>query len=467
MIEGGFPKGSLILLAGNPGTGKTVFGVSFICKGGRDLDEAGVHVSFAENEETLKGNMSQQLDRNCEKCVKNGKCRFLDLVTVKEEGTSTVLELILAEVQKLKAKRLVIDSYTAMAQAFKEKKDSRIIIHTVLGKLVRRMGCTPILISEAPRGQEQIGMGIEEFVADGVILLKTMELDERPLREMEILKMRGTRLTQNKILYSLDGGFNAFQSLQPKPVEKPKRFQPIKDSPDMFSSGLPQLDEILKGGYPKGSIVLFEVGATVPTDGYTLLVNPCCWNVVTQGNPVVVIPSVGVGAASIAEQMMTQGLVSEDEVNRLLRICIAERDLGAETAKPPFIWTYGVENIRASPENYFKMTKELTQNHRYRSLGIVGTDTLFSQFGETLTEFLNTYINLTRANRDLFFLLLRPGISDPSIYEMLRATSEMHFRFVREHGVLLFYGVKPRTGLYAVDVDTSQGYLLPKFTPMV
>jgi len=48
LIEGGFQRGSLILLAGNTGTGKTVFGAKFLCKG-VDLGETGVYVSFAED----------------------------------------------------------------------------------------------------------------------------------------------------------------------------------------------------------------------------------------------------------------------------------------------------------------------------------------------------------------------------------------------------------------------------------
>ena len=48
LIEGGFPRGSLILLAGNPGTGKTIFSMQFLFKGAEDYGESGIYVSFAE-----------------------------------------------------------------------------------------------------------------------------------------------------------------------------------------------------------------------------------------------------------------------------------------------------------------------------------------------------------------------------------------------------------------------------------
>jgi len=48
MLEGGFPAGSLITLAGRPGTGKTIFGSHFLYKGGMDLKQPGMYVSMLE-----------------------------------------------------------------------------------------------------------------------------------------------------------------------------------------------------------------------------------------------------------------------------------------------------------------------------------------------------------------------------------------------------------------------------------
>ena len=48
---------------------------------------------------------------------------------------------------------------------------------------------------------------VEEFVADGVLLLDFQELDGRPMRQIEILKMRGAKLEKTKCVFSLEGGF--------------------------------------------------------------------------------------------------------------------------------------------------------------------------------------------------------------------------------------------------------------------
>jgi len=141
-----------------------------------------------------------------ESLEKRGKFRYLDLLAVKENAVPTILNLIIDEIKKVKARRLVIDSFTALAQALKEPIDVRIIVHTVLGKIVREIGCTTLLIEEAPLGRAEIGFGIEEFVADGVIRLRTSELEGRLFREMELLKLRGARLKQHKLAFTLEGG---------------------------------------------------------------------------------------------------------------------------------------------------------------------------------------------------------------------------------------------------------------------
>ena len=174
VVEGGFPRGSLILVAGNPGTGKTVFSAQFIYRGAVDYGENGVYVSFAEGKKSFIDYM-RRFGMDFERLEREGKVKILDMVTVTEKAVSDVLNKIVEEVLSLKAKRLVIDSFSALAQAFKEKIEARIILHTILGRIVKSTGCTTILILEIPYGEERMGLGIEEFVADGIIILKRGE----------------------------------------------------------------------------------------------------------------------------------------------------------------------------------------------------------------------------------------------------------------------------------------------------
>ncbi|MEM2776780.1 MAG: ATPase domain-containing protein, partial [Candidatus Bathyarchaeia archaeon] len=207
-------------MAGEPGTGKTVFSIQFLAKG-CELGESGVYVSFTETRNMLIKNLSRHLGVDLAKLEAEGKLKVLDFTAMREEAASDILEMILREVEALKAERLVIDSFSAMSQAFKEPIDVRILVHTVLGRIVCGMGCTTVMIGEVPIGESKIGLGMEEFVADGVLRLRAGELDGRLFRDLEMLKLRGTRLCERKLIFTLEKGFKAFPPFKPKPIEKP------------------------------------------------------------------------------------------------------------------------------------------------------------------------------------------------------------------------------------------------------
>ena len=195
MIEGGFPRGSLILLAGSPGSGKTIASAQYLYHGAKNLDEKGVYVSFAERRDFFLDNM-KRFGLDFEMLESQGKFKFLDLMTTSEGAVSSTLDIVLREVLEINAKRLVIDSFTAMAQAFKRKIDARIILH-MLDKIMRQTGCTTLLLVELPTGSKTLGLGFEEFVADGIILFETIDEKEGIRKRAVIRKMRGTNHNQN------------------------------------------------------------------------------------------------------------------------------------------------------------------------------------------------------------------------------------------------------------------------------
>jgi circadian clock protein KaiC len=202
MIEGGFPRNSLILLAGSPGSGKTIASAHFLYHGAKALNENGIYLSFAERREFFVENM-RKFGFDFESLENEGKFKFLDLLTTREDTVSSTIGMLSREVLELDAKRLVVDSFTAMAQAFNRRIDARIILHMV-EKLMSKSGCTTLLLVELPIGTKTIGLGFEEFVADGVILFETVDEREGIRKRAVIRKMRGTNhnLNYNHIVIS-------------------------------------------------------------------------------------------------------------------------------------------------------------------------------------------------------------------------------------------------------------------------
>lgn len=192
LVEGGFPSESLILMAGEPGAGKTTFSAQFLYDGATRFGERGVYVCFAETKKALLRNMLR-FNWDFERLELERRCLVLDLSTSKEAGIQNNLDIMLREVTNLKAKRLVIDSFTSMSMAMRESIEIRHLAH-LLYKFLQSVGCTTIMISDTPWGSKKIGSGIEEFIADGIILMhtyfnKTGELN----RKLRIIKMRNTQ----------------------------------------------------------------------------------------------------------------------------------------------------------------------------------------------------------------------------------------------------------------------------------
>ena len=57
LIEDGFPQESMILLAGNLGSGKSIFASQFLYEGATRESEKGVYVSFSETRVSLLRNL--------------------------------------------------------------------------------------------------------------------------------------------------------------------------------------------------------------------------------------------------------------------------------------------------------------------------------------------------------------------------------------------------------------------------
>ena len=248
LIEGGFPRGDMVLLVGDPGSGKTIFGSQFLYHGISKLDEPGIYVSFAENHEAFLRNM-KKINLYFKKYEEEGTFRFMDFVTAKEESVGDSLARVLAHATSLNAKRVVIDSFSALAQGFSEKIDARIVLHTILGKIARMRKVTVLLICEKPFGSESLGGGMEEFVADGVVLLRCSTEKGWLERTLQVLKMRGTQVKGLQHSFNIDDhGIRVWPAPEIKTVEKVFT--------ERVMTGIKGLDIMLNGGVFKGSLTL-------------------------------------------------------------------------------------------------------------------------------------------------------------------------------------------------------------------
>jgi KaiC/GvpD/RAD55 family RecA-like ATPase len=467
LIEGGFPKGSLVLLAGNPGTGKTIFSMQFLLRGAKDYGDNGIYVSFAESKETIFHNMSTVLGRDL--VESHEKVRVLDFTTVTEKGLSTVLKMILEEVIAANAKRLVIDSFSAMAQAFKEPIEARSILHNILGKLVRQLECTTLLIVEVPTGSEKLGISIEEFVADGIIVLSKGYHNDMLVREIEIKKLRGTKVERQKFLFTLYKGFRVFSPFHGEEAENPPNFEAPIGTKTHYPSGILELDEILGGkGYPRGAAVLYELGENVPLDALDAIINPTIASFIMRGRGFMTVPPIGRSPEEIKGKIAS--FTGEEKFEKCARITAFPNPV-LDTSKPyVIVWKDPavekmdpIENFNLYIERAVELANKLGKNiiHILSGDGLIY---LIWGIGPLTSSAIGRSVIANSFGKDLMIYIAMPSL--PELTKILADILNMHFKIEEKDGAMMFYGRKPKTLIYVIELDASRGCRV-KLTPIV
>jgi circadian clock protein KaiC len=267
--HGGLPLGRTTLVSGTSGTGKTLFSVQFLYNGILFFDEPGVFVTFEESPSDIIKN-AYSFGWNLPKLIEEGKLFILD-ASPDPEGQevignfdlSALIERLQYAIHKYKAKRVAIDSITAVFQQYEAASVVRREIFRLVARL-KQIGVTTVMTTERTEEYGAIAsFGVEEFVADNVAIVRNVLEGERRRRTMEILKLRGTTHMKGEYPFTItNDGVNIF------PLGAMRLTQ--RSSNVRVSSGVKTLDEMCGGGFFKDSIIL-ATGAT--GTGKTLLVS--------------------------------------------------------------------------------------------------------------------------------------------------------------------------------------------------
>lgn len=260
--KGGLPKGRTTLVSGSSGSAKTVFACQFLAQGIKRFNEPGVFVTFEESPEDIMKNM-ESLGWDLRTWQEEGKWAFVDISPQLGEDVSVVgeydLGALLARIEhainKTGAKRVSMDSLGALFDRF----DQHAIIRTELFRIVsalRKLNVTTIVTAERAEEYGSVSRhGVEEFVADNVIILRNVLEEEKRRRTLEILKFRGTSHQKGEFPFSV-------MSQSGIVIIPISAVELVQESSDVrIHTGNAVLDEMTGGGYFQNSIILVS-GAT-------------------------------------------------------------------------------------------------------------------------------------------------------------------------------------------------------------
>ncbi len=191
MIGGGIPAGNLVVLSGDPGSGKTALCWQFLYEGIKKYSENGVYISLEESEEAII-NGAKEFGMDFKELIDKGKLRVVTIELYDFERLKSTIE---STIRAIGAKRVVIDPGVIFKLFFDRELDARKRIVS-LGKMLKRIGCTTIITNEISLDKMSSLYGLEEYVADGVILLYHTKLRNKFVRSVGVLKMRKTVISE-------------------------------------------------------------------------------------------------------------------------------------------------------------------------------------------------------------------------------------------------------------------------------
>ena len=211
-LGGGVPQGSIVLVSGGSGVGKTTLSMQFLANGVK-FGEKGVFFTATETIGKMK-RFQGAYNFFDEKLIKSGELSIIDLWSISDrlglhpeqynlEEANILFEVIRDITKELGAKRLVIDSITSLYYRLQTPEMIRDFIFK-LGSSLTALMCTTFLTSEvAPRVFQYSQYDIEEFIADGILFLGDVERKGDLLRTFQVVKMRGTSHGRSKYVLTM------------------------------------------------------------------------------------------------------------------------------------------------------------------------------------------------------------------------------------------------------------------------
>lgn len=261
LLYGGFPLGSLILLGGSPGAGKTILSQQIIFQNASPERPAVFFQTLSEpTAKTLR--YLQAFEFFDYKKLEDGSVQFVDLGKIlRLETLDETLALIKEQIKKIKPSMVVIDSFKVFAELSQSREGLRKFTYEVAINLMAWQ-CTSFLLGEFTK--QDLEVNPLSSIVDGILMLTLEDQSGERQRFIQISKLRGSNHSPDK--HPMEISQKGIKIFSPKTAFKREANATKVNSG--FKTGVAGLDTILNGNIPSGSSVLLS---GVAGTGKTLL----------------------------------------------------------------------------------------------------------------------------------------------------------------------------------------------------
>ncbi len=253
VLCGGLPAGRMTLLSGGAGSGKSLMGLQCLLHGA-SAGEPGILVLFEERAASVRQN-AWSLGWDLASLERKNRLHLLDARVNPEAVISGdfsikgLLAILDRQAKAMRARRIMIDAVDALLYLYNDPKRERQELHTLHEWLLDR-GLTAIMtVKTLPHGEAPSRYVFLDFMADCVIHVDQRVTVQITTRRLRVIKYRGSGYGRNEYPFLIgENGINIIpitsNLLQHRPPG-PK-----------VSSGQVRLDDILAGGYKRGTSIL-------------------------------------------------------------------------------------------------------------------------------------------------------------------------------------------------------------------
>jgi circadian clock protein KaiC len=280
---GGLPRKRTTLVLGSPGSGKTVFALQALVSGAKN-GEPGIFIAFEEPMQQVRENAAV-FDWGAASLTDKELAYFdaqlsPDVVTGGDFDLNGLLATVGAKARQMGASTVAFDGLDVLLSMLPDENAEKRELHRTRQWLLEN-GLTGILTAKVEDSSPADAMRFNfiHYASDCVVLMTNQLSDRVSARSLQVLKYRGSKHSTNQFAVIISDSGLEVEGFAPDVMSH-------VPSSERVSSGIPELDDMLQGGYYRGSCVLVS---GVPGAAKTTLAGASAYASCKRGEPVVFV----------------------------------------------------------------------------------------------------------------------------------------------------------------------------------
>ena len=250
ILKGGFTRPSTVLIAGTAGAGKTTFAMQSIFNAARN-DEVCMYVTALSEPVAMINNFMSQFSFYNVSLLAQGNVKYVPIgIEILNEGIDAFTSFLEDQIENIKPDRIIIDPITAIDMNLDENTRR----HFYYELFVRMKSWNTLVLITGEFNEDDLLKSELSYVSDGIIYLSNDLKNDRRVRSLEILKMRGQNPSTGKHTYSIaENGITVYRRVQSTPH---KEYNNIR-----VPTGIIGFDDMCGGGLLCGTSTLISGGS--------------------------------------------------------------------------------------------------------------------------------------------------------------------------------------------------------------